>query len=64
MGILSAKCPDCWDPLPCGCDAEKAREKSAAAYAANQASHRQEELLREQNELLKRIADSLDKIAK
>lgn len=58
MGILSAKCPNCWDPIPCNCDAEKER-----SYGRSPAEI-QNELLREQNELLRELVSNARKIAR
>jgi hypothetical protein len=61
MGIISAKCPDCWDREPCGCESGREREASWAALAQSQAEDRRQKEIREQNALLKRIAEALEK---
>lgn len=60
MGILSAKCPQCWDSIPCGCAEQGERDRSARdqeAYRQTTAVQETNRLLREQNELLRRIAN-------
>jgi len=49
MGFLKAKCPQCWDSIPCDCPEQKEREASSLS-SHNAKTHR---LLREQNALLK-----------
>ena len=61
MGWYKAKCPQCWDPMPCSCAAGKERDATVLAgqrYADRRARDEQTQLLREQVDLLRRIADA------
>jgi hypothetical protein len=47
MGLIHAKCPQCWDQIPCGCEAEREREACLAAFARQQDEARFIEALNE-----------------
>jgi hypothetical protein len=60
MGMIHTKCPQCWDPLPCGCSVQTERDETAAANAKYQRDRTAKELLEEQketNRLLRQIAE-------
>ena len=58
MGWIKAKCPQCWDVIPCDCDEQRERDNSLSNVIASQEREQEREklkLLREQNELLRKL---------
>ncbi len=58
MGILKAKCPICWDSIPCSCPEQKEREsehRSWEGWMSESLLRKQKELLEEQNRLLRKL---------
>ena len=55
MGFLHAKCEQCWDSIPCGCDRQKERDASTVVSQRESTDN----LLRKQNKLLREIRDSV-----
>lgn len=52
MGWIKAKCEQCWDSIPCGCDKQKDRDN----VVRNAPTEETNRLLRRQNELLEQLA--------
>lgn len=55
MGMFHAKCECCWDPLPCQCEKQRERDQRLS----NSPDAERDRLLREQNKLLREIAQTL-----
>jgi hypothetical protein len=57
MGILGAKCSQCWDRIPCSCPEQRDRDMAVVSWNKNE----QMRLMREQNELLRTLTERKDK---
>jgi len=55
MGIFKAKCPNCWDSIPCNCSAQKERDQAAESSRYSCESSRAENQIELLKELLKEI---------
>lgn len=64
MGVLRAKCDQCWDTIPCVCPAQQGRDHAATVAVGvemNRLLQEQNDLLREQNLLLQSKRQLVDR---
>jgi len=61
MGMIHAKCPECWDPLPCSCQTGNSQRPQASPMTDGLLAE-QNKLLAEQNKLLRELVSRTPKL--
>lgn len=59
MGMIHAKCEQCWDVIPCHCPEQRERERAALAWR----EHENRRIREREDELHRREVEALEKIA-
>jgi hypothetical protein len=61
MGMIHSKCPQCWDPIPCGCPEQKERDRPGLSRSTPEIE-KVVDLLKETNKLLREQTKILNHI--